>query len=167
MKMMVENGNVQAWKPAPRKRRGFTLIEILVVVAIIIILVGAVIAIGANIRTSSMIRATQGELQNLEAAADAYRQMKGGEMPATFTDANYFSTLMSIPSCRAVVTRNNLALFDNTTNPTQLNDSWGNRIRYQPAGANGAAPLKGYFYSCGPNGNPGDTDDIRSVDAAR
>jgi general secretion pathway protein G len=164
MKMMVGNGFVQTRKSA--LQRGFTLIEILVVVAIIVILVGAVIAIGSNIRSSSMRQATQGELQALEAAAEAYR-LERGDLPASFGDGTYFGILMSDPASRKAVQKINPVLFDDAKNPTRVNDSWGNRIQYQPAGPNGSPPLRGYFFSCGPNGSANDADDIRSGDAAK
>jgi hypothetical protein len=113
-----------------------------------------------------MIRFTQNELQTLEAATDAYK-FERGDLPDSFADEGYVMHLISVPGSFKILEKLDQSCFDRSVIPTRVIDPWGNRIRYMPAGMNGAPPLKGYYYSCGPDGVPGTTDDIRSTDAAR
>ena len=147
-----------------RRALGFTLIEVMVVVAIIIILIGAVIAIGAQIRTSSMISTTRGALQNLEQASAQYKLETGIDFAPT-SASDIYVKLMAVPSCQKIVLKLNQQLIDDSNK--LILDSWGNAIQYKAMGASGAPPLRGYFYSRGPNGVDGDADDILSTDASK
>lgn len=71
-------------------RRAFTLIEILVVVAIVAVLVAITTVVGTAVIDSGKKRATQGVLQTLDAALAAYMDQKGEKPPA----------LVEIPSAK-------------------------------------------------------------------
>lgn len=66
----------------PIARRAFTLIEILVVVAIVAVLVAITTVVGTAVIDSGKKRATQGVLQTLDAALAAYMDQKGEKPPA-------------------------------------------------------------------------------------
>lgn len=66
----------------PIARRAFTLIEILVVVAIVAVLVAITTVVGTAVIDSGKKRATQGVLQTLDAALAAYMDQKGEIPPA-------------------------------------------------------------------------------------
>jgi len=62
---------------AGRVTRGFTLIEIMVVIAIIVILVGLTVAIGSGVRAAAERNQTKVTLQNLKGILDTYRTETG------------------------------------------------------------------------------------------
>ncbi len=73
-------------RPAPR--RGFTLMEILVVIAILIVLVGLLVSVGAHARESARIRQTRITLHTLDGLMKDY--LKQYPEPAIPTENNYW-----------------------------------------------------------------------------
>lgn len=63
-----------------QKRRGFTMIEIVIVVGIIVILVSIVLAVGATLAASQNIKRTQATMQILESALDEYEALMRREL---------------------------------------------------------------------------------------
>ena len=57
--------------------RGFTLIEMLVVILIIFILIGIALAVGMQVQASSQIKLTKMELTNLQSALNWYHHKTG------------------------------------------------------------------------------------------
>ncbi len=64
-----------------RNSRGFTLIEMLVVVLIIIILIGIGLAVGEQVQASSELALTKSELKGLQGALEWYQHKTGGQTP--------------------------------------------------------------------------------------
>ena len=146
-----------------RRALGFTLIEVMVVVAIIIILVGAVVAVGSNIRASSMIRATTGILQTLQSAEEEYISQAGRES-SNLPTTTFYGDLKTVPTVLKILQK--LPVTSVNTIGNTVVDPWGNPITFVPANPAATPPvLKGYFFSNGPDGNPNTTDDIRSTEA--
>ncbi len=144
-----------------RNSRGFTLIEMLVVVLVIVILAAITLAIGAQVQSNSQISLTRAELAGLQAAAQWYAHKGGGVMPPdilTFMEGyqrmhayqvggiwrQHKNFLTSLPSSMVVT-----GMFpapggvmpsasNNTGGPwmtgvIELLDAWGNPIQYVPA----------------------------------
>jgi prepilin-type N-terminal cleavage/methylation domain-containing protein len=147
--------------------RGFTLIEILVVISIIIILVGTVLAIGTQMRTAAQIRQTKVTLNTLKLAMKDYLDA-GNPEPADNSATDYYTKFLSVPSCKKVLSGMPAA----QNGGTQVLDAFGNAIIYRAS----AAGKQWYFQSAGPNGVmgyvpksdgttvPPDNDDIFSYD---
>ena len=147
----------------------FTLIEMLVVIAIIVILVGSVVAIGNNIRANSQIRQTKLTLQLLDQAAEAYRMSNGGVEPGPSGTAVIVSNsdfgFRSSPEAMRILQKLPPAVWSGSS---AFYDAWGNAIQYVQAGYT-TAILRGYFQSAGPDGQMGtpaspNADDIFSYD---
>ena len=64
-----------------RNTRGFTLIEMLVVVLIIIILIGIGLAVGEQVQASSEMALTKSELKGLQGALEWYQHKTAGQTP--------------------------------------------------------------------------------------
>ncbi len=60
-----------------RKNKGFTLVEMLVVILIIFILIGIALAVGMQVQANSQIQLTKMELRNLQSALDWYHHKTG------------------------------------------------------------------------------------------
>lgn len=72
-------------------RRGFTLLELMIVFVIIALLISVSLMVGHRVAGSSKIKATQNVLQSLDQAMESYVQAKGGtasKFPDRFVDAN-------------------------------------------------------------------------------
>lgn len=138
--------------------RGFTLIEILVVISIIIILVGTVLAIGTQMRTAAQIRQTKVTLNTLKLAMKDYLDA-GNPEPLDNSATDYYTKFLSVPSCKKVLSGMPAA------GGTQVLDAFGNAIVYHAS----SAGKQWYYQSSGPNGVMGtitvpDNDDIFSYD---
>jgi len=59
---------------APRARSAFTLIELMVVVAVIAVLIGAIIGIGASVIAGGRARDTEAMLKTIELAVTQFQQ---------------------------------------------------------------------------------------------
>lgn len=65
----------------PINRRAFTVLELLVVVAIVLVLVGIVGGVGFSVLNNQKSRITQGVLTSLDRALEEYIQSNGGNVP--------------------------------------------------------------------------------------
>jgi general secretion pathway protein G len=72
----------QSNRPPRRRRRGFTLIEVLLVMAILVILAGLVTVSYINIQKNSQINAVKAQIGLFEQALDTYR-LNVGTYPST------------------------------------------------------------------------------------
>jgi prepilin-type N-terminal cleavage/methylation domain-containing protein len=69
-----------------RCRRGFTLIELVVVFVIIAVIVSIGLAVGPRVLANGKVRSTQNVLQILDQALTTYTQNKQAKPPAFYTD---------------------------------------------------------------------------------
>jgi len=113
------------------RRAAFTLMEMMVVVAIIIILIGISVPLVINYWNNSKIDATKAKIQAIQNAAQTY-QMNNGQWPTT-------DQLINVdPSGRQPVIRQ-----------TDVIDSWGQPIVIDPNQGDMTRPK---IYSPGPPG---------------
>ena len=82
-----------------RKRRGFTLIEILIVVVILGILAAIVIPQFTNASQEATASAIRSQLQTIRGQIELYRVRNAGNLPSGFTGAD--SSLLDPPGDQA------------------------------------------------------------------
>jgi len=111
-------------------RAAFTLMEMMVVVAIIIILIGISAPLVINYWNNSKIDATRAKIQAIQNAAMTY-QMNNGTWPASVQELT-----VPDPQGRQPVLR-----------PADVVDAWGQQIVIDASQNDGARPL---IYSNGP-----------------
>jgi len=82
------------FKPAAA---GFTLVELLVVVAIVLIIVSGIVTVGGTVRTQGKIHNTESTIQMLESALTEYINYKKTSYPGSCGDVDYsFVTLENL-----------------------------------------------------------------------
>ena len=141
-----------AASPAVRPVAGYTLVELLVVVAIIAILVGIVVGVaGYASRKSATARAVT-DLETIKSAIEEYR-LERGSYPSANTDTGSLSAVTSTFS-------NNVGRY--VASGFRVVDPWGQGYIYE---GKGGRPFMGYrVYSRGPNSTVTATyDDIDSA----
>ncbi len=125
-----------------RDTKGFTLVELLLVVTIIGILAGAVLVNISGQSKKAKIQRTRNDIANIENALSLY-EMEMGEYPEELQD------LVEDPGIDGwsgpYLTKKNVA------------DPWNNDYQYQYPGNYG---LEYDLYSLGPDGTDGTDDDI-------
>ncbi|QNN23537.1 prepilin-type N-terminal cleavage/methylation domain-containing protein [Planctomycetales bacterium ZRK34] len=144
-------------------RSAFTLVEVLVVVAILLILLGLGIAYGPGMLAVSEEAQTRTILKNLKLINAEYEALVGEPVQAAGM-SEFLQVVMSDEHFADLV-----AAFDDKvmhredptddTSAWQIYDAWGNAIRYvAQAGAYPTCPQMdfAYFTSAGPDGQWGD-----------
>jgi len=162
---MVANGRTATGG----RRRGFTLIEIMVVIGIIVVLVAVVIAVGSSVKTKGQVSQTKIILKGLTAIYESY--LLEGATAQTTTGAGPVNTLITnalqMPALKRAVSALPQSAIQNTGTLAapvyQVNDGFGNAIQFVYVSTAGAT-RSWYFQSAGPNGSMGDADDIYSYD---
>ena len=125
---------------ARRAREGFTLIEILVVVAIIGMLGAVAVPAYMNYLADARITTTRSLIKNIEDACQMYNMKHGGKYPSQLSE---------------------LQEGDDDNPPIlegDITDPWGNEIKYERKGK------RIYLTSFGPDGEEGTEDDITNLD---
>ena len=163
---------------------GFTLTEILVVIAIITILVGAIVGISAYVFEQARRKQTETAQKLLLSAIDAYYDASSPKQYPPNTDsgvaaANTGEALVryltgrhnnnvSFPDAPPVVAATKVLqdMPQKAFNPAgtggfNVLDGWGNAMRYDPNGGFGGRPL---VTSNGKDGDPNTTNDNISSD---
>jgi prepilin-type N-terminal cleavage/methylation domain-containing protein len=83
---------IRNWKSP---RHGFTLMEVLVTVAVILILIGALIGTGSYVKTRAQIDLTKGMLAVLSSALEQYYD-NTGDFPPQLADTSGFETFLGL-----------------------------------------------------------------------
>lgn len=133
-------------------KTGFTLVEMLVVVAIIGILVGIVIGVSSYSNRKAAINRAIADLERIKTALEEYRLAHGRYFgPASGT------IIGPIPDLSVGGVHMSVAL-SNYVHDLRLVDPWGSAYRYSNSAA---APFAYRLWSLGPNTN-NSSDDIES-----
>jgi len=125
-----------------RARSGFTLIEVLLVVAILGILAAVVVVNVGGRREEAMIQSTRASIANISAAIDMY-EVDTGRYPS---DLNALIRNSGEPNWNGPYLRGGLPA-----------DSWGTAFNYRQQGESGYLVV-----SAGPDLQQGTGDDITS-----
>ena len=163
-----------------RRTTGFSVIEMLVILAVIAILIGIALAVGRQVINSSRRELTHSELTALLGAEQSVVHKTAGIVPPSmysflveyqqlhaYRDANGVwrqrsNVLTRLP---ASMVKSSMAPMPNNGNMlmiTQVNDAWGNPIQFLSNTLyNSHAPC---FISAGEDGIMGSADDIHSYD---
>lgn len=133
-----------------RRRQGFTLMEVLLVLAILVIMGTLVVANFTNVLGSSRVKAAQAQISNFETPLELYQQDLG----------SYPNGQQGLESLRQPPA--------DLVDPTKWHgpylkkdvplDPWDQEYIYELL-----SPSQYQIYSAGPDGQPGTDDDIGTV----
>jgi prepilin-type N-terminal cleavage/methylation domain-containing protein len=126
-----------------RAGRGFTLIEIMIVVGIIVILAGIGLAVGLQVKRSSADQQTKATMKALDGAMGAY--LKENKEPGS----DWFQALQSYPDSKRVLQSLKLH-FSAAAVPDGVLDGYGSMIEYMKS--NPPKQPNGFFRSKGSDG---------------
>jgi general secretion pathway protein G len=132
---------------ADRRRSGFTLMEVLLVLAILVILGSIAVGLFSNVQTTANRRSAQVQVEAIDRAAETYRALVG-MYPSIIDDlhtqpAGISPTKWSGPHIEDIPM-----------------DPWGNPYEYVYPGTNNAHLGKPDVWSAGPDQQSGTEDDI-------
>ncbi len=144
------NRHVRCRRHRRRRSSGFTLMEVLLVLAILVILGTLVVTNFAGVFAKSKIDVTSTQVSLLETQLELY-QMHVGSYPAT---QQGLESLRQPPSDLADPTKWHGPYAKKDLVP----DPWGNAYIYELV-----TPTQYMIYSAGPDGQPKTEDDIGSV----
>lgn len=87
-----------------KKKKGFTLLELLVVLAILAILIAIAIPVYKNQKEKAAITAHNANVRVLETAVESYRQDHNGELPKDIDDLDpeYIKSVPKVPASENV-----------------------------------------------------------------
>jgi prepilin-type N-terminal cleavage/methylation domain-containing protein len=131
-----------------KKRKGFTIIEMLVVISIMGILISLIVSVGSYVQVRAQEDETSARLKVLSKAVLTYHRYHQ-EYP------RYLKDVLTIPEIASLM--QGTADNEGTIEDERFIDSFGNNFRY----SKNNAPL---IISYGADGQPSTEDDIRSDD---
>ena len=138
-------------KAFPNARRGFTLLEVMLVMVILLILAGMIVPMYMGIQQQAQIDAAAAQLDLFESALGFY-YMHNGMYPTT---EQGLTALRVMPSSEPVP-RKWVGYLDEDA--TELNDYWGQPYQYRYPSEH--SRTKPDIWSSGPDMQSGTTDDI-------
>ena len=141
--------------PRSRRTSGFTLLEILVTIAIIVFLFSLIAVVATKVRDRARLARVKSLIKRIHVSLDAYRAVyreypSGAPLYPDTWPSPYATT--GVPLDRSLVIRGlgvddfNHDDFDQATQ-TFFVDPWGNQLRYRKV-----APTQMLIWSYGPNG---------------
>ena len=133
--------------------KGFTLLEIVIVLGIIAVIIGGSIAMLGGITDGAKIQSAKSDFNKLEAAVLSYK-MNAGNAPTT---QQGLEALFVKPSTAPVP--KNWASAGKKGVP---NDPWGNKYHYRNPGKKDTSTFE--IYTFGPDGIENTDDDMSSQD---
>lgn len=148
MKIHTPNHNIRR-----SKLKGFTLLEIVIVLGIIAVIIGGSIMALKNIGKGAEITRAESDLSNLSAAVLNYRTI-GGVLPTT---QQGLEALFVKPTTHPIPKRHSSAGTKGVPN-----DPWDVPYRYRNPGKKDASTFEVYTY--GPDGLENTADDMSSQD---
>lgn len=110
------------------KKKGFTLLELLVVLAILAILIAIAVPVYKSQKEKAAITAHNANVRVLETAVESYRQDKG-EYPGEIkdlVDGNYIKSIPAVPSSNDESLKNKKYSINKTTgeiSPAEIHDN--------------------------------------------
>ena len=117
--------------PLVRSRAGFTLIEMVLVLAVIALLIGAGVTHLVGVNTTAMSRTTNMKLHGLATALELY-QLNAGRYP---TEQQGLNALLEQPTLAPLPK----SWSPQVKSPDSLVDPWNKPIQYRVPGRDGAA----------------------------
>lgn len=145
--------NVAQMRKRQQKQKGFTLLEVLIVIAILGMLAGMVVPSLMGEQDSAKLQATAIEVRSIEQTLDLYK-LKAGQYPTT---EQGLEALVTMPEIEPVP-RNYPE--DGFLKKVPV-DKWGNEYQLVSPGEMGKYDL----FSMGPDGEAGTEDDIGNWNA--
>ena len=141
------------------KRRGFTLVQLLIALAITAILIAIVVSVGGS-RPEPVARATKAEMKVLDALMQVYEAE--GNVPITAADNKDPATtwVKALMNCPKTATGIRSLKQSGSGADTKVVDSFGTPIEFVPADPTQGKPA--FFRSAGPDGQMGTADDLFS-----
>lgn len=132
--------------------RGFTLLEIVIVLGIIAVILGGSIAMLGNLGDGAKIKRAEGDMQNIESAVRSYA-MLAGNPPSS---AQGLGALFVKPTTPPIPKR-----WASAGKGVPL-DPWGELYKYRNPGKKDSSTFE--IYTFGPDKQEGTDDDMSSQD---
>ena len=143
------NTRIQTYRSARSKAKGFTLMEMILVLAIIALLVGGGVALMVGVLDDAGEGRAKGDLQAIESSIIRFRTLSNGQMPSSLDD------LVRRPS-------NMRGNWRPLLKESALSDPWQQQYLYRNPGKRNTT---GYdVYSKGVDREDGTPDDIGNWD---
>ncbi len=136
-----------------RRRAAFTLVEIMIVLAILVLLVAMVGPRLLKTQEKADAKITQTQIENLEQALDFYK-VDNRAFPTT---EEGLAALMQKPADENRAKNWAGPYLEEDKVPV---DPWGNQYRYEYPGTRGANPDQPAIWSFGPDGKDNTQDDV-------